>query len=653
MHRFFLRTLFLLAFFLPAVLIAQDKERLRRSVELLKTAKEDTNKVKLLNNIAWDTSYENLSVGLVYCNQSLALAEKLGFDNGAMSSWNIAGTIYDDMGEYDKAIDAHHKSLAYSEKNGKLNSQGTSWMNLGSVYKTLGQTQKSYECMLRAIPLYVETNYSKGLSACYNNLGSVYLEMDSVEQAIATFNKGMEYAQQTKSPSFIAHNIGGLAGAFAKKGDSATAFAYIRRVITIHDSLEDNYDKSIAIFEYAEMLLQFQRYDLAEQKLFEAMTELHKIGVTDQEREVWKTLADLYRKKEDPVKALSAMKRYTQLKDSLISEKVLRHQHELEALYENEKKENEIRTLTREKTLQNTYVTVLVSGVLLLVILLFILYNRNTLRKKSNVLLARQNEVIEEKNKNITDSINYARRIQEAMLPSEELSNKTIGGIFTLYHPRDIVSGDFWWVAEHEEQVFVAVADCTGHGVPGGFMSVMGAAFLSEIVSEKGLTEPAEVFETLRQKVKAALKHEGDGNKTMTDGMDIVLCTIDTVKKELRFACANRPLWLVRNGELIESQTDPFPVGAFSGKEPAFTPQKLSLLPGDMIYLFTDGFAAQFESASLSGSSNAGEEKLRKLLISASTLSLPEQKNCIAAAIRHTRGPAQPNDDSCLTGIRI
>jgi serine phosphatase RsbU (regulator of sigma subunit)/Tfp pilus assembly protein PilF len=647
----FLRILFLAAAFLLSLhSFSQDKVKLRANMQKLPSAIDDTNKVILLNSIAWDTSYENIPAGLKYSQEALALSEKLNYDQGRMVSWNIIGTIYDDQGEYEKAIDAHHKSLAISERTGKRYSQATSWMNIGNLHRTMGQTLECYQCLMRAITIYNEINSDKGRSGAYINLGSVYIDMDSLDQAILSFNKALDYARKMNKPYYEAHALSGMAGAVARKGDSVQARIDMYRAVAILDSMESYYDKTIALFDYAEILKRFHRYEEAERLFLWVQQELKRIGITDQEKEIWKSLADLYRETGRPEQALDAMKKYTHLKDSLIDEKVLRHQRDLEAVYENEKKENEIRRLTQAHQLQKTYLLGLIAGFVLLAFLLVMLYNRNALRKRVSQQLAQQLLVIEEKNKNITDSINYARKIQEAMLPSVGEASALAGETVVFYRPRDIVSGDFWWFAEKENRLYFAVVDCTGHGVPGGFMSVMGAAFLSEIVNEKGLSGPAEILAALREKVSGALSHAGDENKTMRDGMDIVLCAIDKHRHELHFACANRPLWLFRKGMLIESKTDPFPVGRSAASDRSFTPQQLSLQRGDMIYLFTDGYADQLGGTE---GQKFGEQQLRSFLSSISGLPAAEQEQRIAQQFSQWKDILAQTDDICLLGIRV
>jgi serine phosphatase RsbU (regulator of sigma subunit) len=220
--------------------------------------------------------------------------------------------------------------------------------------------------------------------------------------------------------------------------------------------------------------------------------------------------------------------------------------------------------------------------------------NRYQIKKRSSRVLEEKNKIIEEKNKDILDSINYAKRIQQALLPDDESVRRILPDSFLLFQPKDIVSGDFYWVAGNSEESIVAVADSTGHGVPGAFMSMIGHAFLNEIVMERGITEPAEILNLLRKKIIQALK-QNDSSESR-DGMDI---TIISLKKsgeafDLQFAGANNPLWIWAGGILKEVKGDKQPVSVWRGKPNPFTNHSFSLEKGTLLYLFTDGYADQF-----------------------------------------------------------
>ena len=236
----------------------------------------------------------------------------------------------------------------------------------------------------------------------------------------------------------------------------------------------------------------------------------------------------------------------------------------------------------------------------------FLIRNRYRLTYKeirSRLELAHSKEIIEQKHeevvhqkKEITDSINYARNIQSSLITPEAQFNQHFKDSFVLFQPKDIVSGDFYWVYENNGEIFYATADCTGHGVPGGFMTMLGLSFLNEIVEIKGIRDPGLILDSLRDKIVSTLKQTGNFGESK-DGMDITICRYDKNKKELSYSSANNPLYLIRmNGEekeLSVYKADKQPCGFYQDSKP-FTDHVVELKEGDCIYTFSDGFADQF-----------------------------------------------------------
>lgn len=255
--------------------------------------------------------------------------------------------------------------------------------------------------------------------------------------------------------------------------------------------------------------------------------------------------------------------------------------------------------------------------------------------------------------KDITDSINYARRIQQAILPDPQLFKTLLPDSFIFYRPKDIVSGDFYWITEQEGIVYYAAADCTGHGVPGGFMSVLGASLLNEVINEKKIREPGEILDMLRNKIIAALRQKGETGENK-DGMDMVLCRFDRSKNELVFAAANNPAWLVRNSngekELIEFKPDKQPVGIGVENPVRFSQQVIKLQRNDRIYIFTDGFADQF------GGPKGKKFKYRQFhetLVSIGDLPMEQQGEHLEKTFEAWKGELEQVDDVLIIGLKI
>jgi PAS domain S-box-containing protein len=255
---------------------------------------------------------------------------------------------------------------------------------------------------------------------------------------------------------------------------------------------------------------------------------------------------------------------------------------------------------------------------------------------------------IEETNKKITESIEYAQKIQTALFPDAENFDVNFSESFILFNPKDIVSGDFYWIGECNNTIVYATADCTGHGVPGGFMSMLGTGILSEIVNTKKITSPAVILNEMREQIISSLRQTGAENESK-DGMDMVLCCINKDTLELTYASAYNVFYIISEGELFCSTADKMPVG-FHFNMPQFKEHKVQLKKGDVVYTFTDGYADQF------GGPNKKKFKykqLEQLLIDIHQKPLPEQSVILNNTLQSWKGELEQIDDVLMIGIKI
>jgi serine phosphatase RsbU (regulator of sigma subunit) len=257
---------------------------------------------------------------------------------------------------------------------------------------------------------------------------------------------------------------------------------------------------------------------------------------------------------------------------------------------------------------------------------------------------------IDEKNKDITDSIHYAKRIQQAILPSDSGVKQLLPDSFIFYKPKDIVSGDFYWMEQWGPQTLIAAVDCTGHGVPGAFMSIVAHNILTQAVNVLGLSKPALILNETNTQLTKKLNQNSE-EATVRDGMDIALCAINYKRSTMEFAGANNPLWLIRNGQVIEINGDKFPIGAFVGEElQRFTNHEWEIQKGDCIYIFTDGFADQFGGPK---GKKFKYKQFQELLLRICQLPMSEQKDILEKVNEEWQGSLEQVDDVLIIGIRI
>ncbi len=268
-------------------------------------------------------------------------------------------------------------------------------------------------------------------------------------------------------------------------------------------------------------------------------------------------------------------------------------------------------------------------------------------RQKSEI--ENKNEELEILYKQVTDSIHYAKRIQEAILPPESIINQILPNSFVLFKPKDIVSGDFYWIEKKNNLTYFAAVDCTGHGVPGAFMSLVGHNILKDIISNTNVIKPSEILDKLREGVINTLHVNNSGTQSK-DGMDITLCCINFDTLELQYAAAYNPLYIVRNGELIQHDANKFPIGAFIGEKENFENHTIQLQKGDQLFSFSDGYADQFGGPK-------GKKfmvgNFRKLLTQIAQMSVKEQLAFLDQTLAAWQGDLEQVDDVLVIGLKV
>ncbi len=308
-----------------------------------------------------------------------------------------------------------------------------------------------------------------------------------------------------------------------------------------------------------------------------------------------------------------------------------------------------------------TRIAYFIYGIIIIFLVYFLVqYRTKSLRKANQILIEKdiasrevekQRRELAIKNKNITSSIQYAKKIQEALLPSDVMFKKLLPDSFILFKPKDIVSGDFYWITERNNKVFVSAVDCTGHGVPGAFMSLIGFKILENIIKVQSIEKPSEILNILSMGIENTF-HRDEEDYLLKDGMDLAFCAFDRNKKQLEYAGAFNPLYLIRDNKLIETRADRFSIGLKHelNTQNEYTNHSVSIKKGDMIYLFSDGYPDQF------GGPNGKKfmyRRFRHMLLTIHKLPLQEQKDFLEKSIETWKGDKYDQvDDILVIGIR-
>ncbi|MCC7303507.1 MAG: tetratricopeptide repeat protein [Bacteroidia bacterium] len=687
--------LLLLPAMFPLLLTAQSKPKADSLIRLLGSLAEDAKKVKMLTDISYHLQNSEPKLAFEYGKMAEELALRIGDTVGLAQSYENFGMIHEGKGMYPEALRWYEKSLKLLHlKGGK--GIASVLHNMGVVYLYQGDYKNALEKFLEAARINAESKNDLGLTQNYNNIGLVHQYLKEYPSAETYFLKCMELAGKGGDSVNFAFAIGNLALNHYYAEDYKKYFEYSARAVRVFQNIGDkvqigniltnngavyndmgDYTKAREYFQmganvYKE-LGDLRAYGAGmnnigesyiSEKNFKAALLYVEEGLklaraTGSRRDVvhaYSSLIKIYRGLGDYKKALDVQTGLIALNDSILNETKTKEMADLSARFDLEKKQQEIDFLSKERMLGEEKIAqksraniLLMLGIVLFMILLGLVMYRLFEKRKANRLLEEKNKIIEEKSKDITDSINYARRIQSAIQPPPEVLRSFFPECFILQRPRDIVSGDFYWVYKYGSKVIVAVADCTGHGVPGALMSMVGLNFLEETVKEHPGRTPEDLLNLLHAKVVSALNKDVTQRSSM-DGMDVALICFDLAQSTFQFAGAVRPVVFVSEGRSEVIKGDRYSVGGVKDLETAFTGHHKAFRKGDMVYVFSDGYADQF------GGDSGKKFMLRKfyqLVESYSALPADVQEKKLLSDFESWKGKQHQTDDVLVIGIRL
>ncbi len=613
--------------------------------------------------------------------KSLAYLKKANDHQGVADAYGNIGNSYLDMREFRKSLDYQLLSLDENDKiihsnpskkdlKTALTGKTYALHNIGEIYNEIGLYDKALEYERRSYELEKKHGTQDGIAISCNTIGQTYRKMGVLDSARYYFQKSIDLYES---------------GAFSARYGYAIAlheYAVMQESGLSESQIKSMLDKSLQIRkELRDVEGEAQIYlDIADFR-FDAlsMDSLSKLLswsyelISDNElnylEEKYFKLYSRYNSKIGKFQsAYFALENYLELK-AISDAKRRTHdliagdiKHQLETKNFNdslliENKFAQERATYNEKIarIQNIiYLSVI--GFIVLIVTLSIIINTNRRRKRMNDLLSEKNaqineqkELVEERNKSISDSINYAKRLQSAILPSLDRVKTIFPDYFLIYQPKDVVSGDFYWFENLNGVAYLAVADCTGHGVPGAMVSVVCSNALNRSLNEYGLKDPGQLLDKTRELIIA---HFSKGGAELSDGMDIALIAIDYKSKTVLFSGANNPVWIVRNeryDQLLEMKGDKQPVGYYSHASD-FTTHSFSYSSGDRLYLTTDGYPDQF------GEETGKKLKyavMKKYILDIQTSGLKEQGESLELFFNDWKGGEEQVDDVCVMGIEL
>lgn len=616
----------------------------------------------------------NLSTALDYYLKSYSLLEKTSNKKLLYGVSNAIGNNYLAQKKFTKALEFYDRAFVIASELNDAYGRSILLIGKGNVYFEQKEYKKALDALSKAANGLDKTKFKNEYSIILGNIGNVYLAINENDKALKVFQYACQISQELDNKYGTGLNLTGIGTAYRKKNNIKMALV--------------NYYKSMDIF-----MRSYAKYDL---------------------KDVYKEIAITYNKQNKNDSAFRYMQLYAAINDSIFSEENSKMIAQMQTKYESVKKEEENKALVARNELSDVKIqqqSRFQIGLLFFLGMIFIfaifLYRSNKQKQKNNQIILIQKEKVEGqrmqlliKNKEIVDSITYAKRLQEAILPPIEMLVKYLPESFIMYKPKDIVAGDFYWMEvvspmlitgdfenpaednnnitslSDKKLVLIAAADCTGHGVPGAIVSVVCSNALNRTVKEFGISDPGKILDKVRDLVvETFIRKNSNGEMNeVKDGMDISLISIEFgngpgEKVVIKWAGANNSLWVIKNMkdqvfeerstinshlpdaglQLIEIKANKQSIGKTESPTP-FTSHCVELSKGDLIYLFTDGYADQFGGAK-------GKKfkylQLKELLLANSHLSMQEQKRNLDRTIENWKGELEQVDDILIIGIRV
>lgn len=623
----------------------------------------DSVKVELINTFCKRYGNEAFNEVMDISKQAFELATKLKLNKKKAKLYNTVGDVLFSRAYYQESFRYYYAGYKLSDSINSKYYKAFSAYNLGWQAAIQQKNYKDVSYIYLAHSIGKEIKSNPIILRTQNALGSFYTDKyerekkrSDLDSAVMYFNSAIETTKALKAFNAVGSLYNNLGQLFYHSKDHQSSIFYYEQAKKIFKNDSNNITACIlriAISKGAlnDMKQALKGIDFAYRySLYHDLVELRKDCLS--------AYTQLYKETKDYKRLFEAQKELNELNESINKDLHAFTISNLEVDYNYTKSEasniqlkqtREINELKNKR--KSVYIALLSVAGLVIIVIAYLLYRQNILKKQTNIRLQEQNKIIREKKQEIEQSIDYAKGIQTSFLPDKELLDIFLPGNFILYKPKDVVSGDFYWFKQSKDQnqVLIACADCTGHGVPGALMSMVGINMLQQICADEKLDQPHNVLKHLNNDVKDALKQNSDQTK-QRDGMDIALVLVDLDKHKLFYSAANRPLYICRAGEVLEVKATKCAIGGFTDYDKAFELHEFDISNGDFIVMSTDGFADQF----------GGEDgkkfmtKNFKLLLQKIASNPPaDQLKMLDNAFTDWKGSYDQVDDICVIGFTV
>jgi tetratricopeptide (TPR) repeat protein len=668
--------------------ISKQTEYYHKSLKIYEEIGDKEGIATSLNNIGFIYNNQgDIPNALTYYHKSLTIEEELGNKKGIASSLNNIGMIYKQQGDIPNALTYLHKALKIQEEIGDKKGIAGSLNNIGMIYKHQGDIPNALTYYHKSLTIQEEIGDKKGIATSLNNIGAIYDHQGDIPNALTYYHKALTIREEIGDKKGIAISLNNIGGIYSSQGDIPNALKYYHKSLKIYQEL--GYKNGIAYSLNNIGTIQLEQGELTQAKshAIRSMELAKELGFPEAIKSSARLLSDVTRKEGNFREALEMYELHILMRDSINNEATQKATIKQQSKYEYEKAkavsdkehEKQMALQEKEKEKQQIFTYAASGGLALVLAFLFFVANRLKVTRKQKEAIDEQKQVIEkthdelaEHHKEITDSINYAERIQRSFLATKELLDQNLGEHFVFFKPKDVVSGDFYWAGKLNNGNFAVVnADSTGHGVPGAIMSILNISSIEKAI-DQGLTEPAAIFNATRSTIIERLKKDGSehGGK---DGMDASIVLFNADKTKMTYTAAQNPIWVIRekskvqsgkvfadriktfepetlNLILFEIKAEKMPIGKHDNDHVPFEGGAFDLLKGDIVYTLTDGFQDQFGGPK---GKKFMIKKMREYLLSISHLPMQEQYQKIDTVFTDWKGDLEQIDDVCIIGVRI
>jgi len=599
--------------------------------------------------------------------QCLPYYEQLGDHKRMKSIYYAIGRTSYDRGSYSFALQYFLLSLKASEEMGDSIGIADSYHSIAKIYSSQNDSKQCIAYNNKALGIREAIGYKPGIAASSLNLGIVLMELGKLDDALMYANQAFALRMETNDEKNMAEPYGLLGDIYNKKGEYPNAIIYHNKAIKIWEKHPDSKDDLAEnIIGLGNVYVDKLSHDAGIAQYQKALKISEDIGNKNWIKICYEALYRVHKKQEAHASALKYAKLHSELSASLVNEdnRIMLEEMELQNTIALEEKEitllkkdaalNELRVKKEEDRIQKGKAIV---NILLTILLLtfaggYLVFNNYRLKNRTNLLLTAKNKVIEKHRKNILDSIRYAHRIQNAFFVAVPEIKKHFSDSFVLFKPKDIVSGDFYWLREKDDKVYFAAADCTGHGVRGALVSIICQDLLNHALDHHPNGDPGTLLAWTSQQLMDSLQQRVDpetGEFGVKDGMDIALCCMDRKSQTLSFSGAHARLYMIRDGKLTETRGNNNYIGRVVAGE-IYRTHTLPLQKGDRLYLFSDGYADQ------KGGPNNKKfyyPPFQKQLLDIHQKPMEEQKEALENTLTAWQGANSQVDDILVFGLQI